>query len=61
MEVVVIGAGAIGMLVASFLSKENNVTLVTRRLEQSEALNLHGLNRINLDQTMHSINDLWNG
>ncbi|MFY3793507.1 2-dehydropantoate 2-reductase [Ureibacillus sp. MALMAid1270] len=56
MEVIVIGAGAVGMLVASFLSKIHNVTLVTRRPEQAEAFNREGLKRINLDGTIeHSM------
>lgn len=52
MEVVVIGAGSVGMLVASFLSEEHNVTLVTRRLQQAEALNRYGLIRKNIDNTI---------
>ncbi len=52
-KVVVIGAGAIGMLVASFLSMDHQVTLVTRRSQQAEQLNRHGLKRVNLDQTIH--------
>lgn len=56
METVVIGAGAVGMLVASFFSKEHNVTLVARKVEQAEALNRDGLKRINLDGTIeHSM------
>lgn len=51
-EVVVIGAGSVGMLVASFLSQENNVTLVTRRRQQAEELNRNGLIRKNIDDTI---------
>ncbi|CAM5188293.1 Transcriptional regulator MraZ [Ureibacillus acetophenoni] len=55
MEVIVIGAGAVGMLVASFLSKIHNVTLVKKQ-EQAEAFNREGLKRINLDGTIeHSM------
>jgi len=51
-KIVVIGAGAVGMLIASFLSTENSVTIVTRRPQQAELLNSHGLKRINLDQSV---------
>ncbi|MEG0259853.1 MAG: 2-dehydropantoate 2-reductase [Lysinibacillus sp.] len=50
MHVVIIGAGAVGMLVASFLAEVNmKVTLVVRRQEQVECLTSEGLHRKNID------------
>ncbi|MDN4492414.1 ketopantoate reductase family protein [Ureibacillus aquaedulcis] len=55
MEIVVLGAGSVGMLIASFLSEFNDrVTLVTRREEQARILNQKGLLRKNLDGTTTS-------
>ncbi|MFC7685518.1 ketopantoate reductase family protein [Ureibacillus sp. GCM10028918] len=52
MEIVVIGAGSVGMLIASFLSEYNDrVTLITRREEQARNLKLYGLLRKNSDGT----------
>lgn len=52
MNVVVIGAGAVGMLMASFLAEAGiHVTVVVRRQEQAQELNKVGLIRVNLDGT----------
>ena len=49
-NVVVIGAGAVGQLMASFLAQaQMHVTFVVRRQEQADELNLKQLKRINLD------------
>lgn len=49
-NVVVIGAGAVGQLLASFLAEaQMHVTVVVRRQEQADELNLKHLKRINLD------------
>ena len=51
-NVVVIGAGAVGMLTASFLSEVGiQVTVVVRRQEQAHELNHQGLTRVNLNGT----------
>lgn len=51
-NVVVIGAGAVGMLTASFLSEVGiQVTVVVRRQEQAHEINLRGLTRVNLNGT----------
>lgn len=58
MNVVVIGAGAVGQLLASFLAQaQMHVTLVVRRQEQADQLALGHLKRINLDgsETMQPI------
>ena len=50
MEIAILGAGSIGMLMASFLSEYNDrVTLIVRREEQARNLQEHGLTRRNLD------------
>lgn len=52
MEIVVMGAGSVGMLIASFLSEYNkNVKLVVRREDQAKRLQQYGLVRKNLDGT----------
>lgn len=52
MEIVVIGAGSVGMLIASFLSEYNDrVTLITRTEEQARNLKQNGLLRKNIDGT----------
>lgn len=51
-NVVVIGAGAVGMLTASFLSEVGiHVTVVVRRQEQAHEINHRGLTRVNLNGT----------
>lgn len=51
-NVVVIGAGAVGMLTASFLSEVGiHVTVVVRRQEQAHEINRRGLTRVNLNGT----------
>lgn len=50
MEIVIIGAGSVGMLVASFLSETNHqVKLIVRREEQASQLQKLGLVRKKLD------------
>ncbi|BDH61037.1 putative 2-dehydropantoate 2-reductase [Lysinibacillus sp. PLM2] len=58
MEVVVIGAGAVGMLVASFLNDKHQVTLVVRREEQANQINQKGLTRININETASKTNPI---
>lgn len=49
-NVQIIGGGAVGLLVASFLAERNiNVTIITRREEQAASLNKFGLYRKNMD------------
>lgn len=52
LNVVVVGAGAVGMLVASFLSEKYQVTLVTRTESQKEQIKKNGIVRINLDGSL---------
>lgn len=59
MNVVVIGAGAVGMLMASFLAEVGiDVTVVVRRQEQAHEINQVGLTRVNLNgtQTQRKVN-----
>lgn len=52
MEVVIAGAGSIGMLIGSFLAEAGaNVMFYVRSREQANALNQQGLARINPDGT----------
>jgi len=52
MEIVVVGAGSVGMLLASFLSEYNDrVTLIPHREEQARSLRQYGLLRENIDGT----------
>lgn len=51
LNIVVVGAGAVGMLVASFLSETHEVTLVTRTETQKEKMEENGLLRINIDES----------
>lgn len=52
MNIVVIGAGAVGQLTASYLAEAAmHVTLVVRRSEQADQLNVRHLTRINVDGT----------
>jgi len=52
LEIVVIGTGSVGMLIASFLSEYNDkVTLIPHRDEQGRNLQQYGLVRKNLDGT----------
>ncbi|MGE7090015.1 2-dehydropantoate 2-reductase [Lysinibacillus sp. NPDC048646] len=58
MNVVVIGAGAVGQLTASYLAEAAmHVTLVVRRREQANQLNVEQLTRMNVDgtTTVHQI------
>ena len=51
-KIVVIGAGAVGLLTASFLAEAGiGVTVAVRRQEQAHELNKVGLTRVNLDGT----------
>ncbi|MGE6514255.1 2-dehydropantoate 2-reductase [Bacillus mycoides] len=52
MNVVVIGAGAVGQLTASYLAEAAmHVTLAVRRREQASQLNIEHLTRLNIDGT----------
>ncbi|KOY82575.1 2-dehydropantoate 2-reductase [Lysinibacillus macroides] len=52
MKVAIIGAGAVGQLIASFFAEAGmSVTLVVRRQEQVDELNTHQLTRMNVDGT----------
>lgn len=42
MKILIIGAGALGMLFGAHLARENNVTFLTRREEQAEQLRSQG-------------------
>ncbi|RKQ19698.1 ketopantoate reductase family protein [Ureibacillus endophyticus] len=53
MKITIIGAGSVGMLVASFLSESfHDISLIVRSNEQTIALHEHGLVRENLDGTI---------
>ncbi|WP_155590128.1 ketopantoate reductase family protein [Lysinibacillus cavernae] len=57
MKVAVIGAGAVGQLTASFLAESGvTVTLVARRQEQVDELNINKLTRVNVDGTKTVLN-----
>ncbi|WP_028782676.1 2-dehydropantoate 2-reductase [Thalassobacillus devorans] len=43
MEIGIIGGGAVGLLMAHYLGKRNEVTLYVRRLEQMKQVNEHGV------------------
>ena len=45
MKFTVIGGGAVGLLLASYLAQQGDVTIVVRRKEQQETLQ-NGLTRI---------------
>ena len=52
MKIAIIGAGAVGQLMASFFAESGStVTLVSRRQEQVDELRVNGLTRINVDGT----------
>ncbi|KGR73796.1 ketopantoate reductase family protein [Ureibacillus sinduriensis] len=52
MEIVVIGGGSVGMLIASFLAEYNDrVTLITHTEDQARTLKQNGLVRKNIDGT----------
>lgn len=46
MKVAIIGAGAIGKLLASYYAKQHEVTLVTRRQAQADVITAHGITKI---------------
>ncbi len=51
MEVIIAGAGSIGLLLGSFLSEAGmNVTFYVRREEQAELIRAKGIQRINQDR-----------
>lgn len=57
MGVVVVGAGSVGMLVASYLAEVADcVTLIVRRAEQAKELRNFGLVRKNMDGTTYKTN-----
>ena len=50
MDVVIVGAGSVGLLLGSYLSESGlEVTMVVRREEQASALNKNGIRRVNED------------
>ncbi len=52
MEVIIAGAGSIGLLLGSFLTEAGmNVTFYVRRDEQAELIRAEGIQRINQDDT----------
>ncbi len=56
MKIVVVGAGSVGMLVASFLSQScQDVSLYVKRKEQAQQLQEQGLVRINLDGSLYKV------
>ncbi|WP_042471670.1 ketopantoate reductase family protein [Bacillus ndiopicus] len=57
MRIYIIGAGAVGLLMASFLSEANYpVTVVTRREEHAEEIRKHGITRYNIDGQQQKFN-----
>lgn len=52
MNIVIVGAGSVGMLLATFLAKTMDVTVVVRRKEQLESIQKYGLWRKNIDGTV---------
>lgn len=57
MDIFVVGAGSVGMLVASFLAEQSHhVTMITRRNEQKEKLLENGLVRKGLDGSVKKCN-----
>lgn len=52
MNIVFVGAGSVGMLMASFLAETMDVTVVVRRKEQLDALQTNGLLRKNMNGTI---------
>src|SRR5215211_1848543 len=53
MKIGIIGAGALGSLIAFYLSEHADVWLLSRRREQIDAINLNGLRR-ELDGIEHT-------
>lgn len=43
MKIGIVGAGSIGLLIASYLAKEHTITLYVKRLEQMDILNKFGI------------------
>ena len=66
MEVIIAGAGSIGLLLGSFLSEAGmDVTFYVRREEQAELIRAEGIQRINQDNTtdvlrVHATTDIRN-
>ncbi|WP_438298606.1 ketopantoate reductase family protein [Sporosarcina sp. FA15] len=66
MEVIIAGAGSIGLLLGSFLSEAGiDVTFYVRREEQAELIRAKGIQRINQDNTtdvlrVHATTDIRN-
>lgn len=55
MGIVIIGAGSVGLLVASYLAESGlEVTMFVRREEQEDLINRQGIRRINEDGTEHA-------
>ncbi|NLY80895.1 MAG: 2-dehydropantoate 2-reductase [Lysinibacillus sp.] len=55
MNVVIVGAGSVGMLLATFLAEVMEVTVVVKREEQLRNIEQHGLWRKNLDGTVTKV------
>lgn len=53
MNYTIIGAGAVGMLLASYLAEQGDVTIVVRRQQQAQQLNAEGITKINQHTTTH--------
>ena len=50
MRIVIVGAGSVGLLLASYLAESGiNVTMFVRREEQARLINHNGIRRINED------------
>ncbi|GAA0364531.1 ketopantoate reductase family protein [Bacillus horti] len=48
MRILIIGAGALGLLFGAYLSKENDVTFITRRKQQAEQIREYGCRLVTL-------------
>ncbi|MFY4773766.1 2-dehydropantoate 2-reductase [Metabacillus sp. RGM 3146] len=56
MDIGIIGGGAIGLLFASYLSKQANITVYTNRKEQADLLNKEGILLLNgTERSLHRI------
>lgn len=53
MKIAVIGAGAMGSLFASYLSKNNEVFLIDHRLEKIDKINKYGIEVVENDNSSH--------